>query len=226
MGNEEGKDPSRRVSQTTGCFQNALEGSWKGQRGQSSGIESRHQRRDGRPGARGQRDTDTLPHLPTHPNSTLGLCFQSVLLSKHIQLYINCYLNPNVCVCVCVCVCVYPESQPHSHLHSPQPRPSHVTSYQCTPRGLLPGPWLLACPLHCPQKLQKPGKTLPESVPLLLRPLPCSPVLPSECPSLTSVVSTPISLSTALPLSQPLSCSDRPTSGLGTGCSGCWMPFP
>lgn len=127
---------------------------------------------------------------------------------------------------MCVCVCVYPESQPHSHLHSPQPRPSHVTSHQCTPRGLLPGPWLLACPLHCPQKLQKPGKTLPESVPLLLRPLPCSPVLRSECPSLTSVFSTPISLSTALPLSQPLSCSDRPTSGLGTGCSGCWMPFP
>ena len=167
------------------------------------------------------RGIQTLPHLPTHPNSTLGLCFRSVLLSKHIQLYINC-----ISIHICVCVCVYPESQPHSHLHSPHPHPSRVTSHQCTPRGLLTGPWLLACPLHCPQKLQKPGKTLPEPVPLLLRPLPCSPVLPSLCPSPTSVVSTPISLSTALPLSQPLSCSDRPTSGLGTGCSCCWMPFP
>ena len=145
MGNEEGKDPSRRVSQTTGCFQNALEGSWKGQRGQSSGIESRHQRRDGRPGARGQRDTDTLPHLPTHPNSTLGLCFQSVLLSKHIQLYINCYLNPNVCVCVCVCVPRIPAplSPPQSPTSS---KPRHLLSVHST----WPPPWSMALGLPSP----------------------------------------------------------------------------
>ena len=162
MGNEEGKDPSRRVSQTTGCFQNALEGSWKGQRGQSSGIESSHQRRDGRPGARGQRDTDTLPHLPTHPNSTLGLCFQSVLLSKHIQLYINCYLNPNVCVCVCVCVCT---QNPSPTLTSTVPSLVQATSPPISAlhvaSSLVPGSWpALSTALRSYRNLAKPCQSL------------------------------------------------------------------
>lgn len=225
VGNEVGEDPSRRVSQTTGCFQKALEGSWKGQRGQSSGRESRHQGRDGRPGARGQRDTDTLPPSQPTPKSTLGLCFRSVLLSKHIQLYTSTVSQFKYCVCVprIPAPPLPPQSPPSSKpLHLP---PVHST---CPPHWPLPSWPALPTALRSCRNPAKPCQSLclsysdPSPAPQF------SPV--SAPPPPTSVVcisvSTPVSISTALPLSQPLSCSDRPTSGLGTGYSRCWMPFP
>lgn len=121
------------------------------------------------------RGTQTLCPRPNPPPSQPWVCASGQFYSQNTSSYIHqLYLNSNI-------VCVCPESQPRPYLRSPHPPPSRSTSHQCTPRALLIGPCPLGLPPHCPQKLQKPGKTLPEPVPLLLRPLPCSPVLPSEC---------------------------------------------
>ena len=163
MGNEEGKDPSRRVSQTTGCFQKALEGSWKGQRGQSSGIESRHQRRDGRPGARGQRDTDTAP--PSNPPQlNLGSVLPvSSTLKTHPVVH-QLYLNPNMCVCVCVCVCVCTQN-PSPTLTSTVPTLIQAASPPISAlhvaSSLVPGSWpALSTALRSYRNLAKPCQSL------------------------------------------------------------------
>ena len=137
MGNEVGEDPSRRVSQTTGCFQKALEGSWKGQRGQSSGIESKHQGRDGRPGARGQRDTDTRPPRPNPPPSHPWVCASCQFYSQNTSSYIyQLYLNSNI-VCVCVCAPRIP-APPLPPQSPPSSKPHHLPPAHST------------CPSHWP----------------------------------------------------------------------------